>query len=413
VGPQEWLVRDNFGERWRLRVVRSLDAIPPPADDSNSYRYPISRLVYGAFDQFGARGEGDVARGLLEAYDELTGTSFSARVPNLANDRQRVLFHFNEHLQETLRREAAAGRLVVEHVEPLPWPFPDTPELPAPEPPLVPPVEEQEQPVWIGLELVDGQGKPLPHRRYCVTLPDGTVREGVLDDRGAATLWNIPPGTCGIECPAVTPGPTRTYVVGPGDHVPGIANRFGIEDFNSVWNDRSNAAIRARRKSPALLAPGDELVIPERTRTAASRPTGAMHRFVAKIAPLKLRVKLLDFLGRPITTALVSLSGLSDAITTNGDGAFEADIAPSDVDRDLSVDAMSFPVQIGFLDPIDEEQGWKARLLNLGYPLDPSDEADDDDVRLALEEFQADNGLPVTGRFDDVTRTTLEGVYGC
>ncbi len=85
VGAQEWIVRDNFGERWRLRVVRAFDAIPPPAEDSNSYRYPINRLVYGAFDQFGARGEGDVARGLLEAYDVLTGASLSACVPNLGH----------------------------------------------------------------------------------------------------------------------------------------------------------------------------------------------------------------------------------------------------------------------------------------------------------------------------------------
>jgi hypothetical protein len=198
VGAQEWVVRDNFGERWRLRVVRAFDAIPPPAEDSNSYRYPISRLVYGAFDQFGSRGEGDVARGLLEAYDELTGASLSARLPNLASDRQRLLFHFNEHLQETLHRGAAAGRLVVERVEPVPWPFPDLPEEPTVAANI--PVAA-EQAAWIELLLVDRSGKPVRGARYRLIPPSGRAIEGTLDIEGKANVRDIDPGAYQVEFP--------------------------------------------------------------------------------------------------------------------------------------------------------------------------------------------------------------------
>jgi outer membrane protein OmpA-like peptidoglycan-associated protein len=204
VGPQEWIVRDNFGERWRLRVVRSFDAIPPPAEDSNSYRYPISRLVYGAFDQFGSRGEGDVARGLLEAYDELTGASLSARVPNLASDRQRLLFHFNEHLQETLHRGAAAGRLVVEHVEPMPWPFLDSPELPTPDPSPPPPVEELEH--FLELQIVSVRGDGVGGIACEVTFPSGTILQGTSGPDGLLRLSDVDEaGTALVTLPDLRP----------------------------------------------------------------------------------------------------------------------------------------------------------------------------------------------------------------
>ena len=52
-------------------------------------------------------------------------------------------------------------------------------------------------------------------------------------------------------------------------------------------------------------------------------------------------------------------------------------------------------------------------LANLGYLLDPTDSSDDDDVHLAVEEFQADNDLPLTGTFDPTTQAKLLEVHGC
>ncbi len=37
---------------------------------------------------------------------------------------------------------------------------------------------------WLNLELRDSRGAPMAGRPYALTLPDGSVREGTLDDEG-------------------------------------------------------------------------------------------------------------------------------------------------------------------------------------------------------------------------------------
>jgi hypothetical protein len=62
-----------------------------------------------------------------------------------------------------------------------------------------PPPREGE---WIVIELLDDSDEPVAGERYAVTLPDGTVREGTLDDRGRATIEGIPEaGTCQVTFP--------------------------------------------------------------------------------------------------------------------------------------------------------------------------------------------------------------------
>ncbi len=73
---------------------------------------------------------------------------------------------------------------------------------------------------WVEIELLDMEGRPVPHERYWIKLPDGTVREGVLDAMGCAYFDDLDPGQCTIrwlgrdeeaafmEPDATTPGPT-------------------------------------------------------------------------------------------------------------------------------------------------------------------------------------------------------------
>ena len=62
------------------------------------------------------------------------------------------------------------------------------------------PVEEK---TWVGIELVDDQDpqKPVPYAKYRIELPDGSTREGILDDKGRATLRGIDPGECQVSFP--------------------------------------------------------------------------------------------------------------------------------------------------------------------------------------------------------------------
>jgi hypothetical protein len=54
---------------------------------------------------------------------------------------------------------------------------------------------------WIEVELVDEEGQPVPGERYQITLPDGRVATGSLNDKGLARVERIPPGSCSICFP--------------------------------------------------------------------------------------------------------------------------------------------------------------------------------------------------------------------
>ncbi|MFO0618008.1 MAG: type VI secretion system tip protein TssI/VgrG [Polyangiaceae bacterium] len=54
------------------------------------------------------------------------------------------------------------------------------------------------------IKLVDQRGQPIPGERWVVTQPDGTKRQGVLDEEGAAAIRGLK-GTCEVDFPDVGP----------------------------------------------------------------------------------------------------------------------------------------------------------------------------------------------------------------
>jgi translation initiation factor IF-1 len=56
---------------------------------------------------------------------------------------------------------------------------------------------------WIELELIGENGLGIPSERFRIELPDGTVRDGRLDERGRARIEDINPGTCIVTFPAL------------------------------------------------------------------------------------------------------------------------------------------------------------------------------------------------------------------
>lgn len=61
--------------------------------------------------------------------------------------------------------------------------------------------DEQEKKSWIEIELVDEADNPVPGERYKITLPDGTVATGTLDEKGFARVEGFDPGQCKVTFP--------------------------------------------------------------------------------------------------------------------------------------------------------------------------------------------------------------------
>jgi hypothetical protein len=56
---------------------------------------------------------------------------------------------------------------------------------------------------WVEIKLVDQDGAVVPNERYRVTLPDGTIKEGRLDEDGWMRESGIDPGQCTITFPDI------------------------------------------------------------------------------------------------------------------------------------------------------------------------------------------------------------------
>jgi type VI secretion system secreted protein VgrG len=70
--------------------------------------------------------------------------------------------------------------------------------------PHKPPESEEEKKTktaWIEIEMVDEADKPVPGAAYQITLPDGSVDSGTLDQKGWARVEGFEPGSCKVTFP--------------------------------------------------------------------------------------------------------------------------------------------------------------------------------------------------------------------
>jgi hypothetical protein len=209
---------------------------------------------------------------------------------------------------------------------------------------------------------------------------------------------------------------SETYRVQQGDHIHSIAATFGFQDYRIIWDDPKNAALRQKRLNPSVLLPGDAVYIPDKKLKTEPAATSKVHRFVLKGEPLKLRITLRDFDNEPIPNmdCELEVEGVVSTLKTNSKGLIEKAIPTTAETGVLRVPelGLELPVKIGYLDPHDEESGWKARLINLGYYPRGLDDQDTEQLAHSIEEFQCDHGLPVTGKPDQTTKEKLEAVHG-
>jgi len=213
-----------------------------------------------------------------------------------------------------------------------------------------------------------------------------------------------------------------THVVRAGEHLPGIAHQYGFYDYLAVWDHPENAGLKKQRKDPMVLAPDDRVYIPDKIPKQVSGGTGRSFRFVIKRTKLKLRLVVCGWDRKPLGGADVTLTGSGPELdmALGDDGLVEQDIPADAGTAELHVAPgekngveLAWQIRIGHLDPVDIESGLMARLRNLGYyrPVSADDEAVE--RRSAIEEFQCDQGLRVSGDPDAETQSKLLEIHGC
>lgn len=212
------------------------------------------------------------------------------------------------------------------------------------------------------------------------------------------------------------------YVVLQGDHLSKIAKENGFTDYSVIWDHPQNAELKKLRKNPNVLLPGDQVYIPDMEMKEETGATNQRHTFVVDKKTLKLKLVLEDAYEKPIAGAQCALlvGGQPFQVTTDGNGRMEQEIPLDATAAWLTIQGDQTPfkgesiaIKIGHLDPVDAPSGQVARLNNLGYFAGDLDGSDADALKSAIEEFQCDHGLTVTGDCDSQTQAKLQQVHGC
>ena len=205
-----------------------------------------------------------------------------------------------------------------------------------------------------------------------------------------------------------------THTVKQGEHLSGIAEAYGYLDFSAIWNHPLNESLKKRR-NPNVLYPGDQLYIPDKQLKTAEIGTARVHTFVIPNRPLALQITVKDMSGRPLanTECRIEIDGSPSSMKTDERGKIRKEIAKRAKQGVLKLPTlgMEFPFRIGDLDPVEEEPGWEARLANLGY-YRRSKAVDNSRLRCAIEEFQCEAHIKVTGELDNATKAKLKEAHG-
>jgi Putative peptidoglycan binding domain len=200
------------------------------------------------------------------------------------------------------------------------------------------------------------------------------------------------------------------FTVRQGDCIASIAEASGHFP-DTIWKHPNNSELREKRTSANVLFPGDQVFVPDRVLRAETAAVDQKHVYVRKGVPQLFRLQLLKE-GQPRAglSYRIQIDGSLRSGATDGAGWLQQWI-PLDAKNGLLIlsPSESYPLKFGNLDPVSEESGVRARLVNLGY-LATAD-ASSSELAGALENFQSDNSLEVNGLADEATRSKLEAVH--
>lgn len=211
----------------------------------------------------------------------------------------------------------------------------------------------------------------------------------------------------------------KPHVVRQGEYLARIAAERGL-DPDAIWTHAENRALRERRASPEVLAPGDVIFLPDPPEPRFAISPHTTNRFTARRPKIPVRVRIQEQ-GEPLPDELCLIEGVGPeelAERTGGDGVltFEVPLHVERVRVTLPARDRDLEVRVGHLDPIDTAAGLAGRLENLGL-LAPgwehlAERARASRVREALAAFQEARGLAITGALDEGTRAAVAEAHG-
>jgi hypothetical protein len=398
---REWVIRDVFGDVWHARVVSPAIDARSVADDTSD---PVWILVSSTYDR--GRLEHDPGtRAILSIYEWLRGD----RGFDMWDGTPRTLPTETE-VRDAMEHALADGTLTLEREPAAPWPFL---EEDGEQPSLPPQSPVADETAWIAITVIDQDGDALPRRAVRIVASDGGERRLTTNKNGTAKAADIAPGNCrvlladidhrDVTSPRGKPAsedavPAENRAVGPGQTAASVAWSAGFMKFETVWSAPENADLGKRRKDPQVLHPVDTIHVPARLPPQFSFATGREHVITVNRTKLTVRVRLVDWLGKPRAgqACVVTADGDPQEVTSDGQGAVQFVVSPVTSRATIDCgDGEVFDLAVGALNPVDTLTGAGSRLANLGLYSHVEDATIDDRERLrfALEVFSDIAGI--------------------
>ena len=205
-----------------------------------------------------------------------------------------------------------------------------------------------------------------------------------------------------------------TVKIKRGDCIDQIAEQQGLLP-NTIWDHPNNQALKNLRKNKNILYPGDKLFIPDKVIKSATVAGGAKHKFKRKAVPAKFKLQMKkNDKPRANLAYTLSIDNTTFEGTTDGDGWIEHSIPPGAQKGRLELDdgKEDYELNLGYLDPVDQIEGVQQRLKNLGYYTGEIDGVHGDKTRTAIQFYQQENDISVSGKIDAALKDSLHSGHG-
>jgi N-acetylmuramoyl-L-alanine amidase len=179
----------------------------------------------------------------------------------------------------------------------------------------------------------------------------------------------------------------RIYRARQGDCISSIAAREGLF-WQTLWDQNSD--LKAARKDPNRIAPGDKVSIPDLEIKQVAAATEQTHRFKRKGIPAKLKLVIeRDHIPLKSTAFTLTIGANTMEGETDDTGLIDIPIDPTAKTARLEIADLEYELQLGGLDPEDCNEGMQARLMNLGFYDGALDGDIGEQTQAAVEAFRA------------------------